>query len=656
MFNASSTWNETSSSHVEFATAIETVWYAHSIVLVFSMQIGFALLESGSVRRLNSKSVLLKNFIDVPISILVWLSFGSYIAGNQLGYGDPEENSMESVRLLFGLMFACSTATIISGATTERISIFAYIIITAFTTGLIYPVVVRLVWKKGGWLYELGYVDFAGSSVVHAVGGAIGIISAWRLGPRRFGVPVAGALLVMDTALSAAEEAPSSPDAVSVQPSMYSTRSGRKKQTKAGKRQRRSSKDSSDNSSSSSKQQKRALTHLLEERLKFIERSQFGTPGNLYPVTRFFRFERPDLDAKEFKGNSPAFAVIGTLMLWWGFYGFNAGSANILGDGSAVVMRVMWNTTMGAAGGQCAAILICFRATIKPHLKIRFVMHTDIMITICNATLAGLASICAGSDKESTYSSFIIGMAGALLSSCISGALKCCGIDDPLDAGAVHVGGGVAGSLLCGLFPQQPMLGHEKAPSTRDPRFWIQCLGVVTIVSWAALASLIVVEFLKHMNLLRVSQSVEDDGFDVWLQQSTLPPSAPDVLKQLPNFETKAKTKQKRIWSVDSRPPIPTVASSSFKGDTNERKPLRDSISRHVQKLTELESGVRSPEQKAFAQDGRSFSDENAWCQGSLEEQFEKELELMLTFSQDGDADGADCGDMHSDSSHWSNV
>jgi ammonia channel protein AmtB len=651
-------------------TSIETLWAVNSIVLVFVMQIGFAFLESGSVRIINRKSTLLKNFIDVSITIITWVICGSYIARGELGYGRPEEDSVVSGRRLFDVMFACSTATIISGSVTERISIFGYLVIVVVVSGFIYPVVVRWVWTEDGWLHKLGYVDFAGSSVVHAVGGVVGILAAWRLGPRRFGVPEAWALPTKDTPQMGLDS-PLEPSSANSQITSASQNGA----TWSSRRKHKGEKGRSASKQSEKQARVEKLLYVLEERVKFIERSHYGITTSC-PITRFSRFERPDLDLKEFQGNSPAFAVIGTLMLWFGFYGFNAGSASISGHSASAVVRVMWNTTIAAVGGHCGALLLCARVRLRPRPKFWFVMDPDIISAMCNATLAGLASICAGSNRESGINSFFTGLVGAMLHSCISFSLRWCGIDDPLDAGAVHFGGGAAGCLVCGLLPQ-PEIGKLKELTNGAPVFHIQLIGIVTIVSFTALIALPIIEALKRCNLLRVSTAVEDDGFDVWLQQSILPPAAPDVLMQLPTTSAMKNRKLESPWSgikIKSQDGF----NDGFKDKANEngvpdlahpptseqyqtgynfakRSDVREtssslSITMNVREYLEISNGLTVSdveglcvqEMEAARQQELAKSQvdlDYAMYERSVEEQYEKELMAMCGVSNEGDCE-----------------
>lgn len=198
---------------------LDVVWILICAALVMLMQAGFACLESGSVRTKNSINVAAKNFADFCVSSAVfWLfgfavMFGASYAG-LLGTTEFLFNDTSSPWLMaffiFQLGFCGTAATIISGAVAERMRFFGYLVITFILSGLIYPVVGHWVWGSaarigsGGWLEDLGFIDFAGSTVVHSVGGWMSLVAILIIGPRigRFGkdsVPIHGSALPMVT-------------------------------------------------------------------------------------------------------------------------------------------------------------------------------------------------------------------------------------------------------------------------------------------------------------------------------------------------------------------------------------------------------------------------------------------------------------------------
>jgi Amt family ammonium transporter len=170
-------------------------------ILVFFMQAGFALIESGSVRSKNTVNVLMKNYMDTCIGGLVfWLfGFGLMFGLNQsgwIGLSHFMPNQMDDWHwnlLFFQMMFAATATTIASGAMAERIHFVAYVVSAIFVSGVIYPVFGSWAWGGlfggDGWLKAMGFIDFAGSTVVHSIGGWVALAGIIVLGPRlgRFG-------------------------------------------------------------------------------------------------------------------------------------------------------------------------------------------------------------------------------------------------------------------------------------------------------------------------------------------------------------------------------------------------------------------------------------------------------------------------------------
>ncbi len=180
---------------------LDILWLLICAILVFLMQAGFMCLESGLARKKNSINVALKNIADFGIAVVTFWAFGfglmygtSYFGlfGTKyfLFFSDIAEYQTYFV---FQAMFAATAATIISGAVAERLKFFSYILITFIISGIIYPLVGHWVWAfdfssltviKYGWLGKMGFIDFAGSSVVHSVGGWVALAVLLIIGPR----------------------------------------------------------------------------------------------------------------------------------------------------------------------------------------------------------------------------------------------------------------------------------------------------------------------------------------------------------------------------------------------------------------------------------------------------------------------------------------
>jgi Amt family ammonium transporter len=177
------------------ARAIDTIWILLAAVLVFFMQTGFAMVEAGFTRAKNVGNILMKNFMDYSIgSIIFWvvgfsIMFGPSVAGGFMGKlnffftADYGNDVSDMAILIFQTVFAATSATIVSGAMAERTKFASYLVVSLIITTVIYPISGHWIWG-GGWLSEMGFHDFAGSTVVHSVGGWAGLAGAVMLGPR----------------------------------------------------------------------------------------------------------------------------------------------------------------------------------------------------------------------------------------------------------------------------------------------------------------------------------------------------------------------------------------------------------------------------------------------------------------------------------------
>ncbi|GET31031.1 ammonium transporter [Prolixibacter sp. SD074] len=176
------------------ATSLDTVWVLVAAVLVMFMQPGFAMVEAGFTRAKNTANILMKNLMDFSVgSLAFWLVGFSLMFGGDIGglIGKPNlfftasyGNDIPDLAILFfQTVFAATAATIVSGAVAERTKFSTYLIFSVVITLFIYPVSGHWVWG-GGWLSELGFHDFAGSTVVHSVGAWLGLAGAIMVGPR----------------------------------------------------------------------------------------------------------------------------------------------------------------------------------------------------------------------------------------------------------------------------------------------------------------------------------------------------------------------------------------------------------------------------------------------------------------------------------------
>ncbi|MDX2191340.1 MAG: ammonium transporter [Bacteroidota bacterium] len=374
--------------------------------LVFIMHLGFATLESGLTRAKNTTNVLFKNTVIPAIGLLTFAlcGFGLMYPGAEFtgaffgfkGFGlnlpDGGETSAYSpsytywTDFLFQGMFAATCATIVSGAVAERIKLISFMLFSMFFVALVYPILGMWKWG-GGWLNVIGFHDFAGSTIVHSIGG-------W------------GAL---------------------------------------------------------------AGVILLGPRLGKFEK------GRTYPIP----------------GHNMTSAVIGTFMLWLGWFGFNGGS--VLSADAGLVSKVLVTTCIAASAGCIAATFTIFSIS----------RNFDLSMTL-NGILAGLVGITAGADVTGVLDSLIIGLVAGIivvLSVITFDRLK---LDDPVGALSVHLVCGIWGTLAVGLFGSKAGLQQVV----------IQLIGIVSIGLAAFVAAFAIFFIIKSTIGIRVSKDEEIYGLD----------------------------------------------------------------------------------------------------------------------------------------------
>ena len=176
-------------------SAIDTLWMIFAIVLIFTMQAGFTMLETGLTRSRNSANIAMKNLLDFAAGTLAfWLAgFGILYGASHGGWigsldlfsrGSYGAQYPGTAFIAFQMMFCATSATIVSGAMAERTKFKAYLIYSILISALVYPISGHWIWNADGWLNQLGFHDLAGSTAVHLVGGTAALVGARMLGPR----------------------------------------------------------------------------------------------------------------------------------------------------------------------------------------------------------------------------------------------------------------------------------------------------------------------------------------------------------------------------------------------------------------------------------------------------------------------------------------
>ncbi len=387
----------------EVAKAVDNVWVVVAGILVMFMQPGFALVEAGFTRAKNTANIVMKNFMDFSVGAIAYWAFGFALAygGSSVGgffaYGDFFfANSDRSVEWFFQVVFAATAATIVSGAMAERTKFSSYLIYTPFITGIIYPIITHWQWSGDGWLSDLGFLDFAGSGLVHLTGGVAALAGVLVLGPR------------------------------------------------IGK---------------------------------------YDENGN----------------PKSIPGHSLLLGSLGVFILWFGWYGFNAGST--LAAVGADFASVAVTTTLAAAAGSLGAMFISW--SNKSYGK------PDPGMTL-NGALGGLVGITAGPDVIPNGWAIVVGLvAGAIIVYGIL-AIEKMGIDDPVGAISVHGLCGIWGVLAVGIFGRD--VGLLSGGGVEQ--LGIQAVGVLAIVAWTFILSTIVFRVIHATVGLRVSAEEELAGLD----------------------------------------------------------------------------------------------------------------------------------------------
>ena len=389
---------------------VDTLWVINSAILVFIMQAGFMCVESGLSRHKNSINVALKNAADFGVSVVVFWLFGFGLMfgksfngffGTDLFFFATNISEFQTY-FVFQAMFVATAATIISGAVAERLKFVGYLVMTVFATGIIYPIVGHWAWSSSflgevtneGWLAALGFVDFAGSTIVHSVGGWIALSGILILGPRI----------------------------------------GKYSEANKGK----------------------------------------------------------------FTGSSFPLAVLGTLILWFGWFGFNGGSNGAMDE---TVPLILINTFLAASFGLITSLTVSFVIFKKPD-----------PFYVILGPLAGLVSITAACNSVNSLVAILIGIIGTIIAIIVHEILNKKEIDDVVGAVPVHLAAGVWGTLAVGLFSNLEILGTGLS---RMDQIKAQLIGISAIGFFSFVSSFIFFKIVNYFYPLRVSPLHEELGLNI---------------------------------------------------------------------------------------------------------------------------------------------
>ncbi|XP_043690612.1 ammonium transporter 1 member 1-like [Telopea speciosissima] len=429
-------FGEVQNKFTDTSYAIDSTYLLFSAYLVFSMQLGFAMLCAGSVRAKNTMNIMLTNVLDAAAGGLFYYLFGyafafgepsnGFIGRHFFGLNNFPTKGYDFSHFLYQWAFAIAAAGITSGSIAERTQFVSYLIYSGFLTGFVYPVVSHWIWSTNGWasafkadnlLLGSGVIDFAGSGVVHLVGGVAGLWGALIEGPRIGRFDHAGRSVAM-------------------------------------------------------------------------------------------------------RGHSASLVVLGTFMLWFGWYGFNPGSfLQILKPYSTGTFYGQWSAvgrtavTTTLAGCTAALTTLFGKRLMSGHWNV-----TD----VCNGLLGGFAAITAGCSVVEPWAAIICGFVAAwVLIGCNKLAEKF-KYDDPLEAAQLHGGCGAWGIIFTALFAREAYVNEVYAEGRPygllmgggGKLLVAHIIQILVTVGWVSVTMGPLFYVLHRLKLLRISAEDEMAGMD----------------------------------------------------------------------------------------------------------------------------------------------
>jgi len=392
----------------------DTAWVLISSALVLLMSPGLAFFYGGMVRKKNMLSVLMQCFIIMCVLSLQWVIFGyslsfspskgfwggmSWFGLKGVGfqpYADYAATIPHQAFMIFQAMFAIITPALIIGAFAERMKFSAFLVFTLLWATFVYDPLAHWIWGVGGWLKNLGALDFAGGTVVHINAGIAALVTALIIGRRK------------------------------------------------------------------------------------------------------------NLDANTPAPHSLPFVTLGTGLLWFGWFGFNAGSA-LAANGLAVNAFVVTNTSAAAAGLSWA--LIEWWRNGKPTI-----------FGVCSGAVAGLVAITPAAGFVSVIPAIIIGLLVSVFSFIAVAVIKPkLGYDDSLDAFGVHCVGGIWGALATGLFASKAVNpnGADGLFFGNPKQFLVQLLAVLVTLVYTFTVTFIIYKLVDLVIGVRVGEKEELMGLDL---------------------------------------------------------------------------------------------------------------------------------------------
>ncbi|MEM6503619.1 MAG: ammonium transporter [Cyanobacteria bacterium P01_C01_bin.89] len=388
----------------------DIAWLLGCSALVFLMQAGFLCLESGLTRSKNSINVAVKNLSDFGLAVLVfWMSGYALMFGDTVGGWFGASDWFVSVEgapyiaafFVFQAMFCGTATTIVSGAAAERLHYGGYLLISLLNAAIIYPLFGHWAWngiQNGGslgWLARIGFVDFAGSTVVHLVGASVAFAVLLIVGARH---------------------------------------------------------------------------------------GRFGKGGR----------------SRKIGGSDLPLSMLGTMLLWLGWLGFNGGSSLML---DASVARIIVHTLIAGTSGMLTASVFSWWRRGIPDVE-----------PLINGGLAGLVGVTAGCNAMTTPQSAFVGAIAAMLMLWMERQLERWHIDDAVGAIPVHGISGIWGTLAVAIFGDPQVLGTGL---NRLEQLAVLGFGVGVAIAWGFGLSYVLLLILNRRSPLRVSLQAESIGLNV---------------------------------------------------------------------------------------------------------------------------------------------
>lgn len=470
-------------------------WLTVSAALVFLMQGGFLALEAGLSQSKNNINVAVKNLTDVGISTFLYWAIGyGFMYGSSSGFlgtdtfmPDVGQGGAElAIGFLFQAVFASTAVTILSGAVVGRMKFTSYIVVAIIVSGLIYPIYGSWVWNGDGWLAKEGFTDFAGSTVVHSVGGWVAFAALLVIGARKGRFNKDGTV----NDIPASNLSLALIGVIVLWFGWFGFNGGSE------------------------------LAWFSGSDDKVVEFSAITTDAETIATAEETLGISIDPAALVIVGEETAtisetafpLAVADSAFGLTDETGFAAIAADVettLPGTSSAVPGIIANTAVGGAAGLLAALAFAWFLTKTPQVG-----------SVGNGALAGLVAVTANCHSTTALSAVIIGAIGGIIAIAVEQLLLKVKIDDVVGAIPVHLAAGVWGTLAFAIFAESSYLGDN----TRMEQLVVQFIGIAAAAVWAGGGTFVLLFGVNKVLPLRVSEEEEELGLNHEHGVSSPPP------------------------------------------------------------------------------------------------------------------------------------